>query len=304
MRTDAENILSDELIWEEERENHLFLEFDFFLNEIIEKMSSSKFQTELVHSRKIEHYLFKFQTTTKSMTQIDQQMQIKTVSSIVTLISTHTIIHIFSTSDILRASMRRTITSSCVVVMQQKEEISVSKSHWFIVFNHWTLTSQYKNHFYWISIVFHTTVLSVNSTSHVTIWNSISTASSRVCECVSEVSLETLMFLKADRCENEKRENATWIISKSERIMNSTIMITADISHKWKKSTVRSTSMTDRIKTVASTSSERSFVTNVSCTSRLLSIKNKADSIRERRCESETEDFLFLLIVVCTMFNR
>lgn len=268
-------------------------------------MSSSKPQTGLVHSRKIEHHPSKSQTTTRSMTQIDQQIQTKTVSGIITLISTHTIIHTSSASDILGAPMGRRITPSCVLVAQQIEKTSVSESHWPIASNHWVLTSQYKDHAYWTPIAFHTTILSVNSTSHAKIWDSTPTASSRVCGCVSEASFGTSMSLGADRCGNEKRENATtWAINKSGRIMGPTIMATAEISHKWKKSTVRSTSMTDRIKTVASASSKRSSVADVSRTPRLLSIKNQADSIRERRCGSGTEGFLFLLIAVCTMFNR
>ena len=135
------NILNGELIWRKERKNHSFLKFDFFLNEIIERMNSLKVQKKLIHLKKIEHHFSEFYITTRSMTQIDQQLQIKILLNIIILIFTHTIIHIFLTFDILKASMRRTITPNCVLVTQQIEEISVSKSHWFIVFNHWILTS-------------------------------------------------------------------------------------------------------------------------------------------------------------------
>ena len=93
-----------------------------------ENMSSSKSQTRLVHSKKIENHFFKSQTATKSMIQIDQQMQIKTVLNIVTLISIHTIINIFAAFDILRVSIKRTIISSRVAVTRQIKDISVLKS--------------------------------------------------------------------------------------------------------------------------------------------------------------------------------
>ena len=103
------------------------------------------------------------QTARRSMTQIDQQTQTKTVSRIVTLISTRTITHTSSASDILGVPIGRTITSSCVVVAQQIEETSASESHWPITSSHWALTSRSKDHFNWTPIAFHTTILSVNS---------------------------------------------------------------------------------------------------------------------------------------------
>lgn len=92
-------------------------------------MNSLKVQKKLIHLKKIEHHFSEFYITTRSMTQIDQQLQIKILLNIIILIFTHTIIHIFLTFDILKASMRRTITPNCVLVTQQIEEISVSKSH-------------------------------------------------------------------------------------------------------------------------------------------------------------------------------
>ena len=145
----------------------------------------------IMHSRKMKHHFSKSETATKFMIQIDQQTQTKTVSRIVILISTRIIIHFFSTFDILKISMKRTIISNYVKVTQQIKKTSVSKSHWFIIFNHWILTNRFKNHFNWISIVFHITILSVKSTNHAIVCDFISITSSRVCKCVSQVNLET-----------------------------------------------------------------------------------------------------------------
>lgn len=205
----------------------------------------------------------------------------------------------------LNVPLRRTITSSHVAEVRQTEETPVSDSHWSITSNHWALTSQSKNHSYWTSIAFYTTILSVNSTNHAAIWDSLPTASCQVCGCVSDVSLRTSIPSGKDCCENEKRENATtWTINKSGRIMGPTVVATTDTSHKWKNSSALSNSMTGRIKTVPLTSSERSSVADVSRTPQLLLIKNQADTIRVRRYGFVTKGFLFLSVTICTMFNR
>ena len=235
------------------------------------------------------------------MAQIDQQTQTKTISGIVTLISTRTIIHTSSANwnlspsafDILGVPLRRTITSSHVAEVRQTEETSVSDSHWPITSNHWALTSQSKDHSYWTPIAFYTTILSVNSTNHATIWDYLPTASCQVCGCVSNASLGTSIPSGKDCCENEKRENATtWTINKSG---DPTVVATTDTSHKWKNSSALSTSMTDRVKTVPLTLSERSSVADVSRIPQLLLIKNQADTIRVRRYGFGTEGFLFLV---------
>lgn len=274
-------------------------------------MSSSKPQKGLIHSEQIERCSSKSQPATTSMARMDQQTQNKTISGTVTLISTRTIIQTSSAkwnlfpspSDFLGVPLGSTITSSYVRVVHPTQEISDSNSHSPVTSNHWAPTSQSKEHSYWTPIAFHTTVLSVNSTNQATIRNSTPTGGSQGCGCVSDVSVGTSILSGEDRCRNAKKGNATtWTINKSGKIMGSTIVATADTVHKWKNSTAPSTLMPNRIKTIASISSESS-VANISRTPQLLVIKNQADSSRIKGAGFGTKRFLFLSMGCFTIFN-
>lgn len=205
------------------------------------------------------HHLSNSQTATKSMTRIDQRTQTKIISGIVTLHSTRTIIHTSSAkwnlsptpSDFLGVPLGRTITSSHVARAHPTEETSGSNSHWPLTFNSRVPTSQPKEHSYWAPIALQTTILSVKSTNHATIWDSTLTAPSQVCQCVSDASPGTLIPSEKSPCGNVKNENTTtWTINKSGRIIGPTIVSTVALSHNWQNSTARSTSMTDQIKTL------------------------------------------------------
>lgn len=302
---------SGELV-QDGHEGHLSLELDLSLNELHEKMSTSKSQTGFVHSKQTEHQHPESQTPPKSKTKIDQQTQTKFVSNIVTLILTRTVVHTSSakqdffqsSTKILEVSPRDTITSSRVAVAQRTEETSASHSIWRATSNHWDASSQYKNHLTWTPITFHTTLLSANSISYVTVWNSVPTASVQKCGCVSDVNFASASSRNV-RCENAKKENATtWTINKSGRVMGPTVVAVTDISPKWVNSTLRSTSMAHRIEIVVSSKSEPSSVADISRASQPLLMKNQADSIRMRKYGFGIIGFCFLSVAVSTMFSR
>lgn len=304
------NIFNDELI-RKKHEGHLFFEFDLFLNQINEKMNSSKPQTSPLYSKKTEHHLSKSQTVTKPMTRPDQQTQIKTGTFI--LFFTRIMIHtssakwnfFSSSSDFFEVFSSRTIILNDVTVAHQTIEISNSNSHWFIIFNFRVTISQFKKHVYWIPIAFHITTLSINTTNHVTIWVSISTTSFQICRCVSDANSRTSIFSEKNRCGNEKSENATiWTVNKFEKIIGPTVVIIADIFHKWKNTTARSTLIADQIKIIVFMSSQVLSVADESRIFRLFAVKNQAHSNRAKKHKLKTTGFLFFSIAVCTMFNK
>lgn len=337
------NICNDELIREKKQKNHLFFELDLFLNELNEKINTSKSQTEFIHSKKTEHQYFKFQTATKSKIQVDQQTRIKIVSIIIILISTRIVIHIFSTKwnfssssfNILKEFFERAITSNWITMTQRTKKFSISNSRWFVIFNHRILSSQHKNDFNWIFITFYITLLSVNSISYVTVWNFFRTTLFHECECVDNVNFAST-FSKKIRYENAKKYNTTtwiinkfdkimnffvttatdnfhkwknfntttWTINKFDRIMSFIVTIATDNFYKWKNFISRSISTIYRLEIVVSSTSKSFFVTNVSNTHQILLMKNQTNSMRTKKYEFETKNFFLLSIAFCTIFNR
>ena len=311
MRAGIENVRSGELVQDDGGEGHLSLELDLSLNGMNEKMSSSSSREERVHSKKIGHPPSKIHTVTRSEMHVDRQTQMKTVSRIVTLTSTRTLTHISakwsdspSASATVGVPLKDTISSSYGKMVQQTGKPPVSNSHWPGTSHTEALSSQSKDHSGGTSGASHATILSVNSTTQTTMWNSIRTVASQVCNCVDDVVSGTSAPTGADRCGNGKKQNATtWSMNKAGRLMGATIAATTKASHIWKNSHPRSTSMANPTETVASASSNQSPAADVSRNPQLLLVKNHADSIRGRKQGFGLGISLFVSIAVCTMLD-